>query len=152
MRPGAVTSMQLGNGTWESTTFNSRLQLNQVALGTVQNGYNKLKLNYSDGAANNNGNVLSQTITVLTVGSNPGFTAVQNYTYDSLNRRAAMGLLDRALMASLRHYRWTGPRVRSKKRFRAGTSTSMGGACGPSYSSSSFGWGNSFIIGSTADL
>ena len=30
--------------------------------------------------------MLSQTITVPTVGSNPGFTAVQSYTYDSLNR------------------------------------------------------------------
>ncbi|MBK7704488.1 MAG: hypothetical protein IPJ30_01625 [Acidobacteria bacterium] len=29
---------------------------------------------------------MSQTITVQTVGSNPGFTAVQTYSYDSLNR------------------------------------------------------------------
>lgn len=83
---GAVTSMQLGNGTWESTTFNSRLQPEQIALGTVQSGYDKLKLNYSYGTTSNNGNVLSQTITVPTVGSNPGFTAVQTYSYDSLNR------------------------------------------------------------------
>ncbi|MBX3295322.1 MAG: RHS repeat protein [Acidobacteria bacterium] len=30
---GAVTSMQLGNGRWESTAFNSRLQPTQIALG-----------------------------------------------------------------------------------------------------------------------
>jgi hypothetical protein len=33
-----------------------------------------------------NGNVLSQTIWVPTVGRASGFTAVQSYTYDSLNR------------------------------------------------------------------
>jgi YD repeat-containing protein len=32
---GAVTSMQLGNGRWESTTFNSRLQPTQIALGAI---------------------------------------------------------------------------------------------------------------------
>ena len=83
---GAVTSMQLGNGRWESTTFNSRLQPTQIALGTVQNATDKLKLDYTYGTTANNGNVLSQTITVPTVGTNQGFTAVQNYTYDSLNR------------------------------------------------------------------
>jgi RHS repeat-associated protein len=86
---GAVTSMQLGNGKWESTVFNSRLQPTQIALGTVQNGYDKLKLNYTyntTGNADNNGNIQSQTITVPTVGANTGFVAVQNYNYDSLNR------------------------------------------------------------------
>jgi RHS repeat-associated protein len=81
--------MQLGNGRWESTVFNSRLQPTQIALGTVQNGYDKLKLNYTyntTGNADNNGNIQSQTITVPTVGANTGFVAVQNYNYDSLNR------------------------------------------------------------------
>jgi len=83
---GAVSSMQLGNGRWESTSFNSRLQPTQIALGTVQNGTDKLKLNYDYGQTQNNGNVLSQQITVPTVGTNQGFAATQNYTYDSLNR------------------------------------------------------------------
>ncbi|MCV4860576.1 hypothetical protein OFB63_31495, partial [Escherichia coli] len=61
---GAVTSMQLGNGLWESTQFNSRLQPTQIALGTVQNGADKLKLEYGYGTTANNGNVLSQKITV----------------------------------------------------------------------------------------
>jgi hypothetical protein len=78
--------MQLGNGRWESTIFNNRLQPTQIALGTVQNGTDKLKLNFDYGTTNNNGNVQSQTITVPTVGQAPGFTATQNYTYDSLNR------------------------------------------------------------------
>lgn len=91
---GAVSSMQLGNGRWESTQFNSRLQPTQIALGTVQNATDKLKLNYSYGdwngtsidATKNNGNIASQIITVPTVGSNMGFTATQTYTYDLLNR------------------------------------------------------------------
>ena len=80
---GAVTSMELGNGRWESTSFNSRLQPYQIALGTLRDATDQLKLNYDYGTTANNGNVLSQTITVTGTG---GFTAVQNYTYDSLNR------------------------------------------------------------------
>ena len=86
---GAVTSVQLGNGRWESMQFNSRLQPTQIALGTVQNGTDKLKLNYTyntTGQADNIGNVLTQTISVPAVGLNSGFAAVQNYTYDELNR------------------------------------------------------------------
>lgn len=65
---GAVSSMQLGNGKWESTVFNSRLQPTQIALGTVQNGTDKLKLNFDYGMTTNNGNVQSQTITVPIAG------------------------------------------------------------------------------------
>jgi RHS repeat-associated protein len=86
---GAVTSMQLGNGRWESTAFNSRLQPTQIALGSTNAATDLLKLNYTyntTGNADNNGNVLSQTITVPTVGSNNGFVAVQSYSYDPLNR------------------------------------------------------------------
>jgi hypothetical protein len=87
--------MQLGNGRWESTQFNSRLQPTQIALGSVQNGTDKLKLDYQYGdldwtgaviTGTNNGNVAKQTVTVASVGATPGFTAGQNYDYDSLNR------------------------------------------------------------------
>ncbi|MGE3466189.1 MAG: RHS repeat domain-containing protein [Pyrinomonadaceae bacterium] len=79
---GAVTSMQLGNGVWESTQFNSRLQPTQIALGTVQNGYDKLDLDFTYGSTDNNGNVMTQTInfTGLT------YPLIQTYTYDALNR------------------------------------------------------------------
>ncbi len=92
---GAVTSLQLGNGRWESTTFNSRLQPTQIALGTVQNGYDKLKLNYSYGdwvsgsidATKNNGNIVQQIITTPnSPGNSDEFAAIQKYYYDSLNR------------------------------------------------------------------
>lgn len=83
---GVVSSAQLGNGRWESIVFNSRLQSTQIALGTVQNGTDKLKLEYNYGTVQNNGNVLSQTITVPTIDQNPGFVATQTYLYDFLNR------------------------------------------------------------------
>ncbi len=83
---GAVMSMRLGNGKFETTVFNSRLQPIQIGLGSSVSDHGLLKLDYSYGTTNNNGNVLSQTITVPTVGVNTGFVATQTYTYDSLNR------------------------------------------------------------------
>jgi len=52
---GAVSLMQLGSGRWESTQFNARLQPTQIALGTIQNGTDKLKLNFDYGTTTNNG-------------------------------------------------------------------------------------------------
>ncbi len=87
---GAVSDMQLGNGKWESTTSNSRLQPTQIALGTTQGAKDKLDLAYeysTTGNTDNNGNVLKQTIKVnSTLGQNNGFTAIQTYGYDELNR------------------------------------------------------------------
>jgi RHS repeat-associated protein len=83
---GAVNSLRLGNGKFENTTFNSRLQPIQIGLGSSATSQNLLKLNFDYGLADNNGNVKSQTITTLTVGNVAGFVATQNYTYDSLNR------------------------------------------------------------------
>ncbi|MGB7070689.1 MAG: hypothetical protein WBD22_14445, partial [Pyrinomonadaceae bacterium] len=83
---GAVASIRLGNGKFENTQFNSRLQPVQIGLGSSASTQNLLKLNYGYGTNDNNGNVLSQTITVPTVGANTGFVATQTYAYDSLNR------------------------------------------------------------------
>jgi hypothetical protein len=66
---GAVSSLHLGNGTWESTQFNSRLQPEQIALGNTQAATNLLKLNFDYGQADNNGNVKSQTKPAPTVGA-----------------------------------------------------------------------------------
>lgn len=79
---GAVTAMKLGNGRWENTTFNSRLQPTQIGLGAGAYSQSLLKLEYSYGTTANNGNVVSQTITV------PGVADpfIQTYAYDSLNR------------------------------------------------------------------
>jgi RHS repeat-associated protein len=86
---GAVSSVRLGNGKWENTAFNSRLQPTQIGLGNSATDRSLLKLDFTYNTAgqnDNNGNVLSQTITVGAAGSTPGFTAVQTYTYDALNR------------------------------------------------------------------
>ncbi|QQS33229.1 MAG: RHS repeat-associated core domain-containing protein [Acidobacteriota bacterium] len=83
---GAVTSLQLGNGQWQSNQYNSRMQMTAAYLGLTQNTSNLLKLDLDYGTTQNNGNLLSQVITVPTVGVESGFSATQNYTYDSLNR------------------------------------------------------------------
>lgn len=77
---GGVEAMRLGNNLWEHTTFNSRLQPEQIGLGTASTNSNVLKLDYGYGTTNNSGNVQSQTITL------PGLTLAQTYSYDALNR------------------------------------------------------------------
>lgn len=83
---GTVSSMRLGNGRWESLQINAKRQPLQIGLGAAQNGTDIFKLEYNYDTTQNNGNVQSQTITVPTVGATVGFTALQTYTYDSLNR------------------------------------------------------------------
>lgn len=99
---GAVSSIELGNFLWESIVYNSRFQPEQIGLGKSKNAlnstdpatdlldldyqYGELQPNGSVDAAKNNGNIARQTITVPTVNANPGFSAVQTYTYDTLNR------------------------------------------------------------------
>lgn len=88
---GAVSVMQLGNGKWEHTNFNSRLQPLQIGLGTSSSNSSILKLDYAyntTGQTNNNGNVRTQTITLPTGGSST-LTLTQNYSYDSLDRLSA---------------------------------------------------------------
>lgn len=86
---GAITKMQLGNGHWETASYNVRQQITQVGLGRLDNTQDLLKLEYKYSTGtnhDNNGLLREQKITVPTVGSNNGFTATQTYTYDSLNR------------------------------------------------------------------
>jgi RHS repeat-associated protein len=77
---GAMSVMKLGNGKWEHTNFNNRLQPTQIGLGTSGTDSSVLKLDYGYGTTSNNGNVVSQTITL------PTLTVNQCYGYDSLNR------------------------------------------------------------------
>ena len=65
---------------WEHTLFNARLQPTEIGLGTTAADSSKLKLEYSYGTTNNNGNVLTQKITI---GAN---VINQSYTYDGVNR------------------------------------------------------------------
>ena len=81
---GAITGMRLGNGLWESTDFNARLQPTAIRLGTATGGDDRLRLTYGyhppGSASANNGNVYDQTIVAA------GRSFVQSYTYDGLNR------------------------------------------------------------------
>jgi RHS repeat-associated protein len=86
---GDIKLMMLGNGRWETSQFNSRLQLTQLGLGTsatdtslwkVNYEYGELQSNGSVNSAKNNGNIAKQTVTL------PGTNFVQTYKYDSLYR------------------------------------------------------------------
>jgi RHS repeat-associated protein len=92
---GAVTTLQLGNGLWEHTVFNSRLQPLTIALGAVQTinnpqDYNRFRIDYSYGTTNNNGNVQYQTISVPDANGNYIAQMTQSYGYDALNRLQSM--------------------------------------------------------------
>ena len=87
---GAVTRMQLGNGRWEMSQYDpKRMQVTAMGLGVTPDDQNLFRLEFqynSDGQIDNNGGMRLQRIIVPAVGGNPGFTAVQSYSYDSLNR------------------------------------------------------------------
>jgi RHS repeat-associated protein len=78
---GNVSKVRLGNGLWEHTNFNSRLQPEQIGLGTASTNSSVIQLDYSYGTTNNNGNVQNQTMTLP-----GGLTLTQNFSYDQLNR------------------------------------------------------------------
>ncbi|HTE32646.1 MAG TPA: RHS repeat-associated core domain-containing protein, partial [Chryseolinea sp.] len=81
--------MQLGNGRWETASYNNRLQVTQIGLGVTDATPNllKLKYKYNTGSnADNNGGLREQKITVPNAGTDTGFTATQAYAYDDLNR------------------------------------------------------------------
>jgi RHS repeat-associated protein len=77
---GAVSAMKLGNGRWQHTDFNNRLQPTQIGLGTSATDSSLLRLDYTYGSNTNNGNVLTQQIVA------PGLDVKQTYTYDQCNR------------------------------------------------------------------
>jgi RHS repeat-associated protein len=80
---GAASVMKLGNGLWEHTTLNSRLQPTQIGLGTSSTNSGTMELDYTYGTgagSDNNGNVVTQTITV------GASVMLQSYIYDRVNR------------------------------------------------------------------
>ena len=77
---GALAALRLGNGLWEHTNFNSRLQPTEIGLGGTSADSIHLRLGYSYGTTENNGNLRTQTITA------PNLTLQQSYTYDEVNR------------------------------------------------------------------
>lgn len=78
---GAVSAVRLGNGLWEHTSFNSRLQIQQIGLGISTIDSSRLRLTYGYGpAGSNSGNVRSQRV------EGGGLDVTQEYDYDELNR------------------------------------------------------------------
>jgi RHS repeat-associated protein len=79
---GAASAVKLGNGLWEHTSFNSRLQLVQIGLGNAPANSTLLQLDYTYGTddGHNDGDVRTQTITA------PGMSVTQTYSYDAVNR------------------------------------------------------------------
>ena len=86
---GAVISMKLANGRWETAKFNARLQTAELGLGSsatdtglwkVNYEYGELQTNGSVDTTKNNGNIGKQTLTI------PGTDFVQGYKYDPLSR------------------------------------------------------------------
>jgi RHS repeat-associated protein len=83
---GVVERLRLGNGRWEHSSFNSRLQAQEIGVGASAADSCLLKLTYNYGTTNNNGNLLAQTIYVPNLNGVNGLTVTQTYTYDQLNR------------------------------------------------------------------
>lgn len=82
---GAVEAMRLGNGLWEHASFNSRLQPEEIGLGTSAADSGKLRLTYGYGpAGSNNSNITSQRIQV-----SGSLDLTQTYEYDSINRMSS---------------------------------------------------------------
>src|SRR2546425_9528507 len=61
---GAVHQMALGNGLWEYTDYNVRLQAFDFRLGSAAQASNVWALTNDYGTTGNNGNVVKQTLTV----------------------------------------------------------------------------------------
>ncbi|MGE3465515.1 MAG: RHS repeat domain-containing protein, partial [Pyrinomonadaceae bacterium] len=89
-----LEKIKLGNGLWERTEFNPRRQIKKIILGFTENDAGVWQGEFEYGtlqggnvnAQLNNGSIARQTIAVPTIGAVPGFTAVQNYEYDTLDR------------------------------------------------------------------
>ena len=81
MADGRVRQAQLGNGLWETYTYAVPGTTTVYSLGTTQGGYERMRLEYNFSGTNNNGNIVSQTVTAA-----GGVTRMQTFTYDGVNR------------------------------------------------------------------
>jgi RHS repeat-associated protein len=82
---GRMKRMLLGNNRWETHDYRTPGIPTIYKLGTAQGSGDITQLEYGFHAAQNNGNVQSQTIL-----RGAGNTWIQNYTYDALNRVATV--------------------------------------------------------------
>ncbi|MGB7069748.1 MAG: RHS repeat-associated core domain-containing protein [Pyrinomonadaceae bacterium] len=86
---GMISQMKYGNGRWETSKFNSRLQMTEIGAGTSAANtslwktgfeYGELQANGTVDGIKNSGNIAKQTLTV------PGTSFVQSYKYDPIHR------------------------------------------------------------------
>lgn len=87
---GGIKQMRLGNGLWETTQVNERMQLTQVGLGTTTTNNSLFKVDYEYGeissdhatvdTARNVGMIARATTTI------PTTSFVQTYKYDAIAR------------------------------------------------------------------
>ncbi len=91
---GELERFRFGNGLWETQRFNSRRQITEIGVGYSAANTGVWKTNYEYGdwqgstldTTKNNGGLARQTISVPTIGAATGFTAIQSYTHDPLDR------------------------------------------------------------------
>jgi RHS repeat-associated protein len=76
----ALTTETYGNNLVHAITYNTRLQPNQIKLGTAAAPTSVLNLTYNYGTTTNNGNVQSMTY------AGGGLSYTQTFGYDQLNR------------------------------------------------------------------
>lgn len=80
---GAIDSLKLGNGKWETAKYNNRLQVTEIGLGNSAADTSLLKLSYDYGnPTQNNGSLREQKINYTGLSSE----IKQSYIYDDLNR------------------------------------------------------------------
>ncbi|MDA1277995.1 MAG: hypothetical protein O2960_28705, partial [Verrucomicrobia bacterium] len=83
-----MSGLTLGNGRFEQSCYNPRLQPTAMRLGATPATTNcsgpgdLLNLGYTYGTSNNNGNLLTQTINAPLLPA----ALIQTYTYDGVNR------------------------------------------------------------------
>ncbi len=78
--PGGLSSETYGNNLIHAVAYNSRMQTNQIKLGTSGNPTSILSITYNYGTTTNNGNLLSTSY------AGGGLSYTQTFGYDSLNR------------------------------------------------------------------
>lgn len=98
---GVAAQLRLGNGLWEHTLYNNRLQPREIGLGATATDSGLLKLEYAYAASldpasdpitgeldltKNNGDVRVQRISVPAAGQTAAQTFTQTYGYDRLDR------------------------------------------------------------------
>ena len=80
---GAVEKARLGNGRWETASYNDRQQVTQIGLGYSDTDKSLLKIDYDYGSnLQNNGSLRQQKVSFNGLANQ----ITQDYTYDDLNR------------------------------------------------------------------